>query len=235
MFQINSIGYLLNMFIALLVISLAFMIVYLYKRINILEKSIIEHGKVLQNFIVNYNNQISFIRNNQINKMKDDVYDKQENDIKKIDISDDDDNDDDDDDDDNDSDDSIDSNDSDDDSDNSDDSDDNIIDDIDNKNNSIQISYDDDKYLENLVDETKNFDEEILDNSIFDDDFEINSKIIKMDVSNLELDDKPEKMNLNKMKVEDLRNLAIKNNKESDENIQKLKKNDLIKLLKDKK
>ena len=56
-----------------------------------------------------------------------------------------------------------------------------------------------------------------------------------MDVSNLELDDKPEKMNLNKMKVEDLRNLAIKNNKESDENIQKLKKNDLIKLLKDKK
>ena len=117
----------------------------------------------------------------------------------------------------------------------SDDSDDNIVDDIDNKNNSIQISYDDDKYLENLVDETKNFDEEILDNSIFDDDFEINSKIIKMDVSNLELDDKPEKMNLNKMKVEDLRNLAIKNNKESDENIQKLKKNDLIKLLKDKK
>ena len=77
--------------------------------------------------------------------------------------------------------------------------------------------------------------EVILDNSIFDDDLEINSKIIKMDVSNLELDDKPEKMNLNKMKVEDLRNLAIKNNKESDENIQKLKKNDLIKLLKDKK
>ena len=30
-------------------------------------------------------------------------------------------------------------------------------------------------------------------------------------------------MNLNKMKVEDLRNLAIKNNKDSDENIQKLK------------
>ena len=51
MFQINSIGYLLNMIIALLVISLAFMIVYLYKRINILEKSIIEHGKVLQNLL----------------------------------------------------------------------------------------------------------------------------------------------------------------------------------------
>ena len=68
MFQINSIGFLLNLIVSLLVIGLSFMIIYLYKRINTLEKSIIEHGKILQNFIVNYNSQISFIRNNQKNK-----------------------------------------------------------------------------------------------------------------------------------------------------------------------
>ena len=32
---------------------------YCYRRLNLLERSIIEHGKILQNFIVNYNNQMS--------------------------------------------------------------------------------------------------------------------------------------------------------------------------------
>ena len=32
---------------------------YCYRRLNLLERSIIEHGKILQNFIVNYNNQMA--------------------------------------------------------------------------------------------------------------------------------------------------------------------------------
>ena len=31
---------------------------YFYRRLNLLENSVIEHGKVLQNFIINYNNNI---------------------------------------------------------------------------------------------------------------------------------------------------------------------------------
>ena len=31
---------------------------YCYRRLNILENSVIEHGKILQNFIMNYNNQM---------------------------------------------------------------------------------------------------------------------------------------------------------------------------------
>ena len=32
---------------------------YCYRRLNLLERSIIEHGKILQNFIANYNIQMS--------------------------------------------------------------------------------------------------------------------------------------------------------------------------------
>ena len=38
----------------LLLVSGAVML-YCYRRLNILENSLIEHGKILQNFIVNYN------------------------------------------------------------------------------------------------------------------------------------------------------------------------------------
>ena len=31
---------------------------YFYRRLNLLENNLIEHGKVLQNFIINYNNNI---------------------------------------------------------------------------------------------------------------------------------------------------------------------------------
>ena len=168
--------------------------------------------------------------------------------MKKIDISDDnnssdntDDDDDTDDDDTNDEDnDDIDDDDIDDDEDNDDIDDDEENNDDENKkkeNDNKKLIYENisDEYLENLVDGSKNLEEEVLDDSIFDDDnFDLNSKLIKLDESNLEVE-KSEKMNLNKMKVEDLRNLVIKSNKEPIENIQKLKKSDLIKLLKDKK
>ncbi len=45
---------------------ISFVFLYLYKRVNVLENSLIEHGKILQNFIQNYNYQIinSTIPNN---------------------------------------------------------------------------------------------------------------------------------------------------------------------------
>ena len=43
---------------SLLILFSGAIILYCYKRLNLLENSVIEHGKILQNFIINYNNQI---------------------------------------------------------------------------------------------------------------------------------------------------------------------------------
>ena len=48
----------------LLLISGAVML-YCYRRLNMLENSVIEHGKILQNFIMNYNNQVIMSQQNQ--------------------------------------------------------------------------------------------------------------------------------------------------------------------------
>ena len=48
----------------LLLVSGAVML-YCYRRLNILENSLIEHGKILQNFIVNYNNHNQVLVNQQ--------------------------------------------------------------------------------------------------------------------------------------------------------------------------
>ena len=56
-----------NYIVYIFFISLiSFVFLYLYKRVNVLENSLIEHGKILQNFIQNYNYQIinSTIPNN---------------------------------------------------------------------------------------------------------------------------------------------------------------------------
>ena len=44
--------------LGLLILVSGGIMLYCYRRLNLLENSIIEHGKILQNFIVNYNNQI---------------------------------------------------------------------------------------------------------------------------------------------------------------------------------
>ena len=55
----NIIQNITNYIIYIFFISLiSFVFFYLYKRVNILENSLIEHGKILQNFIQNYNYQI---------------------------------------------------------------------------------------------------------------------------------------------------------------------------------
>ena len=45
---------------------------YCYRRLNLLEKSVIEHGKILQNFIINYNIQMQHfsLLNNSVNSIK---------------------------------------------------------------------------------------------------------------------------------------------------------------------
>ena len=53
----------------LLLISGAVML-YCYRRLNILENSLIEHGKILQNFIINYNNQFLAVKENQLASFK---------------------------------------------------------------------------------------------------------------------------------------------------------------------
>ena len=46
---------------------------YSHRRLNLLEHSVIEHGKILQNFILNYNIQMQSINSLYINKNKQDV------------------------------------------------------------------------------------------------------------------------------------------------------------------
>ena len=43
--------------LGLLILISGLVMLYCYRRLNLLENSVIEHGKILQNFIVNYNNQ----------------------------------------------------------------------------------------------------------------------------------------------------------------------------------
>ena len=56
LFKFIDSGFLLTLGLILL-ISGAIML-YCYRRLNLLEKSVIEHGKILQNFILNYNVQM---------------------------------------------------------------------------------------------------------------------------------------------------------------------------------
>ena len=56
LFKFIDSGFLLT-FGLILLISGGIML-YCYRRLNLLEKSVIEHGKILQNFIINYNIQM---------------------------------------------------------------------------------------------------------------------------------------------------------------------------------
>merc|ERR1711861_71499 len=45
--------------LGLLLLVSGTIMLYCYRRLNLLENSLIEHGKILQNFIINYNNQLN--------------------------------------------------------------------------------------------------------------------------------------------------------------------------------
>lgn len=70
LFKFIDSGFLLTLGLILL-ISGGIML-YCYRRLNLLEKSVIEHGKILQNFIINYNVQMQHLSllNHSVNSVK---------------------------------------------------------------------------------------------------------------------------------------------------------------------
>ena len=248
--------------------------VYFYRRLSILENSIIEQGKVLQAFIQNYNSHLSknniFNSNNQFGKIdvsesnseKDytQVFDNKINNNHDSDDDSDHDSDTDNDDDSHD--------DSDDDSDSDDDKEDdnqinnhndNNVHDNDNSDNdneynitsdNIMIDNNDVKNLtDKLIDyefdlKTLNVNDEILLNVYNENILGSSTKrinIIEIDEDNnnnensnenaSESTNENKKKNINKMNVSDLKTLVVTENLIDNENAQKLKKNELIKLL----
>jgi len=238
--------------LALLLLISGGVMLYCYRRLNFLENSVIEHGKILQNFIMNYNNQMSSFadkinnsnnynnsnNSNNLKNMNNINLEEMTNNIKrielenKINVSDDE----------VDADDENDAFDDDDDDDEEDDDDDDDVDDYDNHDENV---YKNIKIKEiNNKKEFKKIDNE-MDSLNIEGDFPLdissmnlnnNDWITSTKVINLENDNLVEdKKNYNKMKVEDLKNLVLSKNLIENENIQKMKKNDLIKLLQENK
>jgi hypothetical protein len=218
---------------------------YCYRRLNVLENSVIEHGKILHDFISNYNmNQMMMNRPvNMVNSVGgccDEVSCTREiiMDEKKIEVSDDEGEDDDDE--------SDSSSDSCSDSSSDDDKLDinlNTLEDITNVDNLVveKLGSDDVDVVvdnDNVVDITDT-DKEMI-GEVYDDDLgltidnlndlkfdNIEQKIITLTDS---MDDATKK-NLNKLRVDELRELVVTKNLKSNEQATKLKKNDLIKVL----
>ena len=308
LFKFIDSGFLLTL--GLLLLIGGSIMLYCYRRLNLLERSIIEHGKILQNFIMNYNTQMSrlYLLNKVGSNFENcdfetcnletcnletcnletcnletcnletcnletcDFETSNNNKIinieKKINVSDDendvlDDDDDDEDDDEDDDDEDDDDEDDDDDDDEDDDDEDESI-----KNhickNSKQFDIKESLILNNefyetiktnITNENRKEDTELvevsnlsylnseedifiknlpilLDN--FDEDLDKNSKIITLEnnlENNLEISQKVEKKNYSKMRIDDLRTLVVTKNILDNESAQKMKKNDLVKLL----
>ena len=259
----------------LLLVSGAIML-YCYRRLNILENSIIEHGKILQSFIMNYNNQmmISSLNNNASDNGNNGLQTQQQpqqqpqsygnneltehnelpehNEIKKIDldnkinVSDDDSEEDSEDDDEDDQEDEDDEENDADDDDNSEYSENettklvfenhNISFDAfatNSMNNITELTFD------NSNDEINNDEEDFLNNiniPINMETLNVCSKLIKLNNENLHdiqdvFESSDEKKNYSRMRVDDLRTLVVTKNLSDNDVVQKMKKNDLIKLL----
>jgi len=293
LFKFIDSGFLLT-FGLILLISGGIML-YCYRRLNLLEKSVIEHGKILQNFIMNYNIQMQhfsllnksmstsnttnnventrseYVEFDKVKKInlgekisvsdnEDEDEDEDEDDEDKEDEEDKDEDDDDDevdDDEDEDDDDEADDEDEDKDEDEEEDEDDKDEDDDSNEddddknklknltivNNKLEeledledlitsenievneqtiSSFDDETFLKNLP---INLDSFTLDNT------NSNSKIINLENIQDTNDKTGERKNYSKMKVDDLKTLVVTKNLIDNENAQKMKKSDLVKLL----
>ena len=224
----------------LLLVSGAVML-YCYRRLNMLENSLIEHGKILQNFIINYNNQP--LINQQLqsegleNQSPKNVVLSNENKISVSDEESDEDDEDDEDDDYDDDDDEesdqnkVDDKDEDDDDDGDDDDDDDHDDDDEEENAKSKNKYLESSHINNL----ENPDDVFLTNLPIDlNDLNLSSKIIELESNKTESSEKVnnnEKKNYSRMKVDELRSLVVTKNLISNEKAQLQKKNDLLKLL----
>ena len=206
----------------LLLVSGAVML-YCYRRLNILENSLIEHGKILQNFIVNYNNQILATQQNQLGGLESQPTTNLQN-QNRISVSDDEDDDDDDYDD--------------------DEEDDNYDEESDeNLDQESDEESDEEDEEEDLVITNDTFEpmneenpEDVFLTNLPIDLTELNldSKIIKLETPEIEVEPTEkvnEKKNYSRMKVDVLRTLVVTKNLISNEEAQSMKKNDLLKLL----
>ena len=242
----------MNIILSLLVIGVSFMLLYVYRRLNLLENSIIEHGKILHNFIQNYNMQVCNIQNNLVNnklqseninnnnqkieKISEEVYEEENDEYEE---------------------DSEEYSEEEGEEDSEEDSEENLEEVVENlKTEKINISDDEinESELNNisenismldLKEEKNNFNgmidldisKIIIDSSIFDDDNlenndNFNSKSIVIN-NDFIVNDKSKKKetNIKKMKIDDLRNLVIEKKILDNEEANKLKKQELIYLL----
>ena len=245
--------------LGILILVTGAVMLYCYRRLNLLENSVIEHGKILQNFIMNYNNNQM---NNQMNNQIDNVgipdfsliqehietsnsYNEELN-SGKIAVSDDDDEDEDEDenedDDENEDEDENDneSEDDEDDDDDDEDGDDNIkkldITSFEIEDNGLQI--------ESMDTKSNTLEEDFLNNLPINlENLNIASISMESKLINLGNDDEIDndnesvsivgevKKGFSKMKVDDLRSLVVTKNLTDNDNSQKMKKNELIKML----
>lgn len=207
----------------LLLVSGAVML-YCYRRLNILENSLIEHGKILQNFIVNYNNQNNQIlatQQNQMGGLESESTTNLQN-QNRISVSDDED---------------------DEDEEESDNDDEESDENLDEESDEDSEQENEDINGEDLVlkDETFQPKNEQDPEDVFLTNLPINlnelnldSKIIKLETSETELETGEkvnEKKNYSRMKVDELRSLVVTKDLRSNEDVQSMKKTDLLKLL----
>ena len=201
----------------LLLVSGAVML-YCYRRLNILENSLIEHGKILQNFIVNYNNQILATQQNQLGGLESESTTNLQN-QNRISVSDDEDDDDEEEDDNDDE-----------------ESDENLDEESDEE--SDEENEEEDLVIKNDTFEPKNEEnpEDVFLTNLPIDLTELNldSKIIKLETPETEVEPTEkvnEKENYSRMKVDELRTLVVTKDLISTEEAQKMQKKDLLKLL----
>ena len=248
---------------------------YSYRRLNLLERSVIEHGKILQNFILNYNIQMQSLNSLYNNKNFDNAsieHTKKINLGEKIYVSEDECSEDDDfivdtnnksdnkpnivdtscsDDDDDDDDDDNDDGDDDDNDDDDNDDDDNEMNDDNFQANIVELLSSTKSEQENNIKDLGDFEEIDLTKQSFsnnDDETFIKNLPINLDTFNIDLNNKSKIVNLNnienealetnvtkknysKMKVDDLKTIAVTRNLIDNESAQKMKKADLVKIL----
>lgn len=252
--------------LGILILVTGAVMLYCYRRLNLLENSVIEHGKILQNFIMNYNNNQM---NNQMNNIgisnfsltQENNLDNQDNEIietsnsyneelnsGKIAVSDDDDEDEDEDEnEDDDENEDEDENDSESEDDESEDDDDDVEDGDDNIKKLDITSFeieDNGLQIESMDTKSNTLEEDFLNNLPINlENLNIASISMESKLINLGNDDEIDndnesvsivgevKKGFSKMKVDDLRSLVVTKNLTDNDNSQKMKKNDLIKML----
>ena len=229
--------------LGLLIIISGIGMLYFYRRLNLLENSLIEHGKILQNFIINYNNNIlksQFMNSHSNNNVNINTTDSSNNLFQKINVSDNEEVDDEETDD--------------------EETDDEETDDeeTDHEETDHEETDHEETINEENINEESNNEESVNEDSdneesINTDKLVIHNKISdekdndELFIENLPIvinkeaklinilennDTNNEKKNYSKMKVDDLRSLVVTKNLTDNENALKLKKTELIDMLK---